>query len=598
MKQLNSVVRLSVVTFLLAMLSLGAAAERGDLWIHPRGDEYNPAKHYRDSQGELYYRAENDIHAGLGRIVIRGGSDPSVTAVIGPDLLEVVERNSGWLRPVLHWDSDGDGRVDRTLVGKLDGSTARFSGDALNEIPLRDGLWQLGIVYKAGEFGAPQLDGRYVASVGSERAQVEMPGPEDLAQVGSGAPAGLVILKHRHGQALDFAAFTSDPTPFLDDFDELTRHKDSDDWTTKGQKGKLRTHFREEDFLIVRVAGNVRLGIEWGDMPLAQFMERRLAVSPGPDGCYNSLDSRVTGSDGRQRALPHRILYCPDANVAAFDAPDGYQIFLSALHGSELVETTEASTSVLDNVRLYAHEVWPRSPRSHATGTIGGNVMAGFAAAGDDVLDMGRHLVTGTERIDPHTGQLQRRTSTLLALPWAMRRLYDGQPVAAIGEILIGAFSAVAVAANGVSAVSNAIFNPLLQSTVGLASPAAADSTGHWVGAFAQAAAQNLPFSERSVDAFNPIALWQHNRSFAPSGYTRTDTQLNIDRVMTLANIFAIRAIVISSGNGGGGGSSNPVAASDGGGVGGGAPPPATPAPAPVPTPTPAPVMPPVYPTC
>jgi hypothetical protein len=582
---------LSVITFLLAMLSLGAAAERGDLWIHPRGESYDPAEHYLDSQGELYYKAENDIHAGLGRIVIRGGSDPSLTAELGPDLLAVVERNSGWLRPVLHWDSDGDGRVDRTLIGRLEGKTARFSGEALREVPLQDGLWQFGVVYKAGDSGAPQLNGRYVASVGSDSAQVERPGPEDLAHVGSGPPAGLVILKHRADEPLDFAAFTTDPAPFLDDFDELTRLEDKDDWTTKGQEGGLRTRFEDEDFFIVRVAGNVRLAIEWGDAPLSEFMERRLAVERGPDGCYNSLDSRVVGSDGVQRALPNRILYCPEANVAAFDAPDGYQIYLSALHGSEVVEITEASNSILDNVRLYAKEVWPRSPRARATGTVGGNVVAGFAAAGDDVLDRGRHLVTGTDRIDPHTGQLQHRTSTLLALPWAARRLYDGQPVRAFGEILVGAFSAVAVAADAVSAVSNAIFNPVLQGTVGFASPAVADTTVHWLGAFSQAAAQNLPFTERSVDAFNPVAAWQHNRAWGRSGYTRTDTQLNIDRIMTLANIFGIRAIVLSSssGNGGGGGGNSATAASDGG-----APAPTfTPAPAPTPTFTPV-----VYPTC
>jgi hypothetical protein len=590
MMQWSHTLRLSVITFLLAMLSLGAAAERGDLWIHPRGETYDPETHYRDSQGELYYKAENDIHAGLGRIVIRGGSDPSVTAELGDDILEVVERNSGWLRPVLHWDSNGDGRVDRTLVGRLEGRTARFAGEALRQVPLRDGVWQLGIVYRAGDAGAPQLDGRYVASVGSDSARVDMPGPEDLAQVGEGPPAGLIILKRRSEEPLDFAAFASDPAPFLGEFDELSRSKDADEWTTKGQKGKLRTRFEQEDFLIVRVAGNVRLGIEWGDLPLAEFMERYLGVERGPDGCYSSLDATVAGDDGQRRAVPNRILYCPEANVAAFDAPDGYQIFLSALHGSEVVETTEAATSVMDNIRLYASQIWPRSPKQRATGTIQGNVIAGFAAAGDDVLDMGRHLVTGTERIDPHTGQLQRRASTLLALPWAARRLVEGKPVQAFGEILVGAFSTVAIAADAVSAVNNAVVNPLVQGTVGLASTEAADSTSHWVGAFSQAAAQNLPFTERSVDAFNPVAAWQHNRAFARSGYTRTDTQLNIDRVMTLANIFAIRAIVVSSGNSGGGGGGN---GGGGGGGGGGTPTPTANPPAPPPPVQPPPVAPP-----
>ena len=105
--------------------------------------------------------------------------------------------------------------------------------------------------------------------------------------------------------------------------------------------------------------------------------------------------------------------------------------------------------------------------------------------------------------------------------------------------------------------MNNGVVNPLLQSTIGAAaSTSAADSTGHWFGAITQAAAQNLPFSERSADALNPASLWYHNRAFVPSAYTRTDTQLNIDRVLTIANIFATYAVIDaidSSGNNRGG---------------------------------------------
>lgn len=570
--------KLSIVALLLGLFTAGAAAERRDLWIHPRGEKYDPRVHYVDTQGELYYQAENDIHAGLGRVVIHGGPDPSLTAELGPDIWELVERNSGYLKPVIHWDSDGDGRIDRTVVGRLEGHDAHFEGPELRDAPLHEGgEWQLGIVYKAGMAGAPQLDGRYVASITSESARIERTGPQDLAEVGAGPPAGLVILKHREGEPLDFASFVSDPTPFLGEFDELSRAKDGDDWSVKGTKGRLRTHFEREDFFIVRTAGDVKLDVEWGDEPLAEFMEKVLQAPLGADGCYSSLDSRVVGDDGVHRPVPHRILYCPEENVAAFDVPDGYQVFLTASYGSEVLERTEAATSIVDNVQLYAAQVWPRSPRAYATGAVGGTIVAGFVAAGDDVVDMGRHAVTGTERIHPATGQLRKRTSALLAVPTAVYRLAQGKPIQAFGEILVGAFSAVAIAADGVSAVNNAVLNPLVQGTVGLASQKAATGSVHWVGAFSQAAAQNLPFSERSVDAFNPVAAWQHNRAFATSGYTRTDTQLNIDRIMTLANIFAIRAIVLSTGDNGG---SSSVALNDGGsggGGGGGAPTPASP---------------------
>ena len=144
--------------------------------------------------------------------------------------------------------------------------------------------------------------------------------------------------------------------------------------------------------------------------------------------------------------------------------------------------------------------------------------------------------------------------------------------------------SGVQVAADGVSAVNNAVINPLLQTTVGLASPHAADSAGHFTGAVTQAWAQNLPGSERTFDALNPMSLWYHNRAFKPTAYTRTDTQLNIDRIISIANMVGIYGLVTTANGGGGGGGGG----NGGGGGGGGAP-------GPVSTPpTPPPVVPPV----
>jgi uncharacterized membrane protein YgcG len=623
---------LGSTTVVLACLALVATGEKRDpapdLWIHPRGDAYDPQRHYKDLAGELYYHAENDIARGLGTVSVHGGSPPRVTADLGADLWEFVERNSGSLRPVLHFDSDGDGRVDRTLRGRIEGRGARFDSPELAEVDWRHGRWQLGIVYRAGTGGLPRLDGRYLASVDSRGAKVEFPRVEELAQVGAGPDAGLVIFKHREGAPIDLADFARNPARYLADFDELTRAEDADDWSVERTKGRLRTHFDREDLLLVRTTGEAVLDVEWGDMPLIAFFEKRLGVRPDADGCYSTLESALVGDDRRHAAVPHRLLYCPEDSLALFDAPDGYQIFLSARVGSEAIERTMAGTSILDNVRLYAREIYQRSPRTRATGTVSGNLRTGFADAGRDVVDMGRHLVTGTWRRNLHTGQMQHRSSALAAVPVFLWKLARLKPVAAAGELFEGVQSGIQVAADGVSAVNNAVVNPLLQTTAGVAvspgvqsgiqvaadgvsavnnavvnpllqttagvavSPGAADTACHWFGALTQAAAQNLPASERASDALNPFSLWFHNRAFSPVAYTRTDTQLNIDRAFTIANIVGLNAILAKGGGGnsrgssggnsgsgsGGSSGSSPAGGLGGGGGGAGAPAPAPPA--------------------
>lgn len=549
-----------------------------DLWVHPREDGYDPQRHYKAQDGELYYHAENDIQAGLGDIVVIGGAEPRVEATLGADLKAYVETHGGGLRPVMHWDSNGDGKVDRTLRGRLANDRAIFEMPALKEIDFQRDLWQLGIVYQAGDAGLRETDGRYLASVDSKSAHVEY--PQGLAEVGAGPPAGLVILKHREGAPFDFASFIANPTPFLGDFDELSRAKDADDWTTRGQKGKLRTHFQQEDLFIVHTAGNVRLAVEWGDVPVSQFLEDDLNVRMGADGCYSTLDAGVVSEDGQQREVPQTLYYCPDKSLFVFEAPDGYQIFLSALHGQEQLERTEASMSIRDNIRLYAWQVFKRSPRKRATGQVGANIVAGFYDAGDDVMDAGKRLTVGTQRTNVHTGQTHYRTSPLLMLPRAAQRLAEVKPVAALGELLTGTQETVYAVADTVSAVNNAVINPVIQGTVGYAaSPAAADTTDHWFGAVTQSWAQNLPMSERTLDAFSPLSLWNHNRGHAPSGYTRTDTQLNIDRIVSLANIFGLRAIILSATSGSNGGSPPPAADGPGPGPGPGSGPSMSPCP-------------------
>jgi hypothetical protein len=570
------------------LASAGAAALLRDLWIHPRQEKYDPARHYRAPDGELYFHAENDLGKGLEAITVHGGSKPRVTAELGADLWRYLEQHGGSMLPVILYDSDGDGRVDRTLRGTIDGKTALFEQPDVGAIDWRARHWQMGIRYEAGATGSAADDRRYLASVDGASARVHFPRVDDLPPVGGGpADAGLVIFEHREGAHFDLALMAREPARYIADFEELTRARDADDWTVgKKSRGKLRTHLDEEELFLVRTKGAATLAVEWGDMPLERFLRERLAITPDADGCFSTIESHIAGDDGVHGAIPHRILYCPQASMALFDAPPGYEIGLTALSGETVLEHTEASTSILDNLRLYGRQVYPRSPRARGTGTVAGNLRASFADGGQDVLDMGRHLVTGTTRRNLHTGQLENRTSLLAAAPMLFVGLARLEPLQGGRDFVEGVQSGVQVAADAASAANNVVVNPLLQGTLGFASPAAADRAGHVTGVLTQAWAQNLPGSERSMDALNPMSLWFHDRAFKPPAYTRTDTQLNIDRLLSIANIFGVYGLSTLGAGGGGGGGGAPN------------PPPVTPPPPVVPPPVLPPPPPVVFPPC
>ena len=102
-----------------------------------------------------------------------------------------------------------------------------------------------------------------------------------------------------------------------------------------------------------------------------------------------------------------------------------------------------------------------------------------------------------------------------------------------------------------VSAFDNALLSPLVQVGVGTTlSLDAADTTGDWLGAATQAVVKNLPFGERSLAVVNPMGTWFHDRGYDPARYTRTDTQLNIDRTLTVLNASAISSIYHHNQNG------------------------------------------------
>ena len=65
---------LLVTAVAVAGAQVGGAAF--DRWIHPRGQAFDPARHYKDANGEVYYQAENDIEKlkqGLEAVTARMG---------------------------------------------------------------------------------------------------------------------------------------------------------------------------------------------------------------------------------------------------------------------------------------------------------------------------------------------------------------------------------------------------------------------------------------------------------------------------------------------------------------------------------------------
>ncbi len=551
------------------------AAGRGvrDLWIHPRGDQFDPKLHYKDAGGELYYHEENEIEGALADFEVEQERPLRISIGLGPQLFAKARASKGELRPVFLWDSNGDGQVDRSVAGRIDDDRAVFETDLLDVDP-NTTRWQIGVRYGAGGEGEAGLNNRYLASMDSTELLARLPQRPPTADVAERRAPGLLIFKYNHAAGFfDFEAFLADPAAFEESFDALTKAADTDDWTVEeAQQGRLVTHFESEDLFIVRTTEGLALDVEWGDVPLQTYLSDRLHARADADGCLNSRDVALVSEDGSPAVVPQRILYCPGASFAFFEAPDGYEVGLSARNGS-LYEHTEAGTSTLDNLRLYGKQVYPRSPSSRATGSVLGNIGASFAAAGQDLGDLGRHAVAGETRVDMHQGTRAYRVSPLSAVPFALFDLVRGKPLGAAGRIVTGVESGVQTAADVVSATNNAVVVPLVQLGVGATvSPASADGVGDTIGATTSAFAKNLPGSERSLDAWNPISVPRHDRAFNPSAYTRTDTQLNIDRLLTVIDAVGLGAILSHNHDNTGGGprSGDGGGAPPGGGGGGG----------------------------
>lgn len=584
--------QISALSTVLVMLAAIGAASAKDLWIHPRGATFDPDLHYRDSAGNLYFKAENDIDNALGYIEVKPG-DEVMRAPLGPELQAFADAHGGSLRPVVLWDSDGDGVVDQSVRGRVEDGEAVFRSARLSEVNLRVTYWQLGLRFIASPDGDQEFDGRYVASVGSDEAHIAYRRAEALVDVASGVevPGGLVILKHREGSAFDFAEFTDYPERYSEDFDLLTRAEDDDDWTVQPAKhegaelrGDLRTHFEREDMFIVRTTDpEIGLDVVWGDVPLEEYFEDYLAVAPDSDGCYSTLDSGLMHEDGTPvEEIPNRMFFCPQDSVAMFDAPDGYEIGLSALREDRRLEYTEASTSIRDNIRLYVSEIFKRNPSSRETGSVTGNIRAGYRDAGGDLVDAFHHGVTGRTVTNLHDGTSYYKASPFTAIPRSLGALVLLRPLTAFGELANGVDGGIQLAASTVSAVHNTVIDPVIQVTAGnVASTHTASTGSDYVGAVPVAVMKTMPFSARSIDAVNPLNVVQHDRAFAPPEHTRTDTQLNIDRALTAFNIWLINKIIrhnehgdrnnrSGDGDGGDGGGDGTPGGTNGGGSNGG----------------------------
>ncbi len=549
-----------------APLPLSPSSAR-DLWVHPRGDHFDAKRHYRDPSGELYYLEENDLGL-VGPVRITRGERPNLRVQIGADLRRIEASGAGSLLPVLLWDTDGDGGIDRLARGRVDGSEVVYDGPELAGVDFLKTRWQLGVRYDAGKSGKSELDGRYLASVEGSRAEVIATPEPKLPDVAARAPdAGLVILRHREGEPFDLADFARRPEAYAESFDPLTRAEDADDWTVREREGVLTTHYRREDLFIVKTTGGLGLAVTAGDLPLERFLGENLDVPAGAGGCYGTHESRLLHDDGTPVTVPTRILWCPERAMALLESPDGYEFTLSALRAGEVVETTAVGNSVKDNLKLYSKEIYPRSPSSRTTGRVGGNLVAGASAAGADLADAFRHTVTGTHEAHLHTGQRSYRPSLLTAAPLALYKLATLHPLDAGETLLVGAESGIQAGADVISAVNNTAVNSVLLLSVGLVSVAADDVAGDAIGTTSQTLVNNLPLGERSNGVIDLRGAWYHNRAFEPARHTRTDTQLNLDRAATIVDVSALNAIRLHNDDGC---RSNCRALGDDGGGGGG----------------------------
>jgi hypothetical protein len=224
------------------------------------------------------------------------------------------------VRPVFLWDSDGDGRIDRSIAGRIEQRRAIF--EAPLELDLLHTRWQIGLRFIAGAEGDPSLHRRYLASVESsaipDRLKQAPPPP-----VAAAPPPGLEIAKRSATSPFDWGAFLADPDGHTAEFTPLTRAADADDWTIGEDGGRLVAHYQADDLFIVRATGGAALQVRWGDLPLEQYLGQNLRASPDASGCYNSRDVALESEDGTRRpcrrrsctarSAPSRSSSCPTA---------------------------------------------------------------------------------------------------------------------------------------------------------------------------------------------------------------------------------------------------------------------------------------------
>ncbi|MFQ5696787.1 MAG: hypothetical protein ACE5IL_00695 [Myxococcota bacterium] len=390
--------------------------------------------------------------------------------------------------------------------------------------------------------------------------------PESLPGVsaapGEARPTALALWRQRDAESFDRSDFLEHPLRYAESFERLTEAPDPDPWTQHGMEGSLRTRPGRRNLFLAR-ARRGRLEVALGDLGATRWLDSVFGARADDDGCWQTPEGA--------RAM---LLYCPALDVAMVQVPDGYEVALSA--GGDTPETRERvhlSGTVLDNVNLYVREVYPRHPSARATGSVWGNIRAGLSDARRDGVDAVRHLALGTSEVHMHTGVRRPRPSVLAGLPRTLAMAMTGDVFAALSEARQTGEGAVQVAADLVSAVDNALLTPILQLALATDPGArSADTIGDWLGALMQSAVKNLPLGERSNGVIDLRDSWFHDRGWEPARYTRTDTQLFIDRAMTVLEFGAVRTAFAlnrqaGGAQGGGGGLPTPLGDFPGDGV-------------------------------
>ena len=185
-----------------------------DLWIHPRGASYDPKLHYRDTTGELYFHAENEIRGSLSDLRVVQQKPLRLSVAMGPAARGTRTRGSREPAPRLPVGIHA-GRQDRPLDRRHDRGRARDLRAAGRRRRRARGTGRSASASRPARRASRALDRRYLASVDSGDVVAKLPedarrgGGARLLRRGRARPRGL----QAHVETpFDFDAFLADPS--------------------------------------------------------------------------------------------------------------------------------------------------------------------------------------------------------------------------------------------------------------------------------------------------------------------------------------------------------------------------------------------------